>query len=154
MIFQVSWGLVPKHACGPAPAVCTKSQNMGWRYYCFTAGALTLLLWTVRFAMPFLESPRYLVGKGQDEEAIKVIHKIARINGKTSSLTIEQLLPAGGEKESESGVPPESIDTLSYTRDALRHTKGLFATSRMAWSTFLLFMITCKCYVSPLIFLQ
>jgi hypothetical protein len=68
---------------------------MGWRYYCFTIGGLTLFLWTVRFAMPLLESPRFLVGKGEDEEAVQVIHKIAKINRKTSSLTVEQLRDVG-----------------------------------------------------------
>jgi hypothetical protein len=65
---------------------------MGWRYYCFTTGGLALFLWAVRFAMPLLESPRYLVGKGQDEEAVRVVQELARINGKTSNLTVEQLL--------------------------------------------------------------
>ena len=42
--------------------------------------------------MPLLESPRYLVGKGRDEEAVRVVQALARINGRSSNLTVEQLL--------------------------------------------------------------
>ena len=62
---------------------------MGRRYYCFRTGALILFFWAVRFAMPLLESPRYLVGKGKDldEEVVGVVHdsELARYNGKTSN---------------------------------------------------------------------
>lgn len=41
------------------------------------------LLWFVRFfVFGFHESPRYLIGKGWDGEAVNVIHKIAKFNGK------------------------------------------------------------------------
>src|SRR5437016_4033398 len=100
---------------------------MGWRYYCFTTGGLILFLWTVRFMMPLLESPRYLVGKGQDMEAVKVVHKLAKINGKTSSLTVEQLLVAERNNSSEMSVPPEKRDER-HIWVAFRHFKGLFAT--------------------------
>ena len=55
-------------------------------------GGLAIFLWVMHFTMPLLESPRYLVGKGWDEEAIRVVQELTRINGKTSNLTIEQLL--------------------------------------------------------------
>ena len=120
---------------------------MGWRYYCFTTGGLALFLWAVRFVMPLLESPRYLVGKGRDEEAVRVVQELARINGKTSNLTIEQLLAVEQKykKSSEESMVPEKAD-LRYISVALRHVKGLFATPRMAWSTTLVFMITRTCY--------
>ena len=79
---------------------------MGWRYYCFTSGGLALFLWAVRFAMPLLESPRYLIGKGQDEEAVRVVQKLAKINGKTCNLSVEQLLAVERDhmKSSEESV--------------------------------------------------
>ena len=45
---------------------------MGWH----TTGALALFLCVVRFTMPLLESPRFLVGKGKDQEpeAVRVVH--------------------------------------------------------------------------------
>ncbi|KIM38934.1 hypothetical protein M413DRAFT_29849 [Hebeloma cylindrosporum] len=143
----IAWSLIPKHSCDTTTitAVCAKSQNMGWRYYCFTTGGLALFLWAVRFAMPLLESPRYLVGKGRNEEAVRVVHELAKINGKTSTLMVEQLLAveyATKETASEEGVVPERRGTMGYVEVAVRHLKGLFATPRMALSTGLVFMIT------------
>lgn len=44
-------------------------------------GGITLVLWAIRiFAFDLLESPRYLIGKGKDEEAVAVIHKVAAHN--------------------------------------------------------------------------
>jgi len=125
---------------------------MGWRYYCFTTGGLILFLWTVRFAMPLLESPRYLMGKGRNEQAVKVVHKLAKINGKTSSLTLEHLLVAERNNSSKMSVPPEKRD-VKYIWVAVRHFKGLFATPKIALSTTLLFMMTCACSTSPFNFL-
>ena len=127
---------------------------MGWRYYCFTTGALVLFLWAVRFTMPLLESPRYLVGKGKDEEAVRVVHELARYNGKTSSLTLEHLLVAEGKtlEAGEGGVVPGK-GALRFVSVGARHLKGLFATKRMAFSTSLICLINCTCAVqSPLPF--
>jgi len=61
--------------------------------------------------MPLLESPRYLVGKGQNEEAVMIIHRLAKINGKTSALTVEQLLLAERKNSSEtSGLPEKRLE--------------------------------------------
>ncbi|KAJ1030522.1 hypothetical protein NDA16_001431 [Ustilago loliicola] len=50
-----------------------------------------LLFWVY----PIPESPKYLIGKGRDEEALEVIKFIAAQNGKTTTLTLEQLKAAG-----------------------------------------------------------
>ena len=128
---------------------------MGWRYYCFTTGGIALFLWAVRFTimMPLLESPRYLVGKGKDEEAVRVVHELARINGKMSNLTVEQLLVVGGggTKNLLKGGEGGNLG-LGYVSVAFRHFRGLFATKRMALSSVLVFLITCTCYLSFCVF--
>ena len=122
---------------------------MGWRYYCFASGALSLFLWAVRFTMPFLESPRYLVGKGMDEEAVRVVHELARINGKTTNLTLEQLLPVTGKnlEDRDGAVVPGKGGLLRYVSVTVHHIKGLFATKTMALSSTLVFLINCTCAV-------
>ena len=61
---------------------------MGWRYLLWTLGGLMIVLFIIRFFVFHLyESPKYLMGRGRDEEAVKVIHQIAQYNGKKSSLT-------------------------------------------------------------------
>ena len=125
---------------------------MGWRYYLFTTGGLSLLFWAVRFALPLLESPRYLLGKGNNEEVVKVVHRLAKINGKTSSLTVEQLELAERKISGEPSGPPEKRDPMVISA-ASRHLKGLFTTPKMAWSVILLFLINCAYYTSPLVLL-
>lgn len=44
-------------------------------------GGITLLVFIVRFfVFNFHESPKYLIGRGKEEEAIDVLHKIAAFN--------------------------------------------------------------------------
>ena len=148
----MAWPLIVNFSCQTDAASCARADNMGWRYLIFTLGGLTLLLWSVRFfVFRFHESPRYLVGKGRDEEAVEVIHKIARFNGKADqcTLTVEDLrkavqevsgkyVPSGAE-----AIDPKRKKGLLSSSSHLsgEHVKALFATSKMAWSTSLLILI-------------
>ncbi|KAE9383617.1 MFS general substrate transporter [Gymnopus androsaceus JB14] len=72
----IAWPLIGNFSSTSA-SDCAKSSNMGWRY---TLGGVTLLMWVLRyFVFDLQESPKYLVGRGRDEEAIKVLEHIARI---------------------------------------------------------------------------
>lgn len=115
----------------------------------FTLGGLTLLLWCVRFfAFRFSESPRYLIGRGLDEEAVKVIHKIAKFNGGADrcTLTVEDLKkvdPSPTIPAAPGVVDAERKNGLSSSgfHFSGSHIKPLFATKKMAWSTSLLIVI-------------
>lgn len=118
---------------------------MGWRYLLFTLGAFTLILWALRFfVFPLEESPRYLVGRGQDADAVAVIQRLATFNGRTCSLTVEQLVAAGeavrqkGADDSTENKRMVLSRTSNYTTD---HIKALFETKKIAWSTSLLISI-------------
>ena len=102
----VAAGLIPKYSCylpdGKTPPACnsvaagqpccTKESNMGWRYTLYTVGAITLLIFIVRSLLfNFRESPKFLVYRGKNREAIKVLHQIAKFNRRTCTLTIEEL---------------------------------------------------------------
>lgn len=107
---------------------------MGWRYLLFTLGGLTLLMWAVRFfVFPLYESPRFLVGRGKDAEAVAVVHAIAKYNGRPCDLTVDQLA-AAGEKTT---VPTSKVLSAS-SHWSWVHIKALFATRKMAFSTTLL----------------
>ncbi|KAK0216531.1 membrane transporter [Armillaria nabsnona] len=110
---------------------------MGWRYLLFALGGLTLLFWVLRFfCFDLLESPRFLMSIGKDAEAVSIIHKIAKYNGTTTTLTVEHLTEAA-EKVTDLGIP-----ILPHT--GLRHVKGLFSTTKMAISTTLLVVLWCE----------
>ena len=101
----IAYGLVPKYSCGvqsdgtslPAcskvaagEACCTKATNMGWRYTLFTLGAICLFIFFLRFVVfRFQESPKFLLYRGKDEKAVKVMQHIARFNGCESAVTME-----------------------------------------------------------------
>lgn len=113
-----------------------------------------LVLFVLRFFVFHLyESPKYLMGRGRDAEAVEVVHKVARYNGKSSSLTLEMLrdanerYPSSGNGDSEKSQMP-IIDTsaLGASRRTLRsfgwdHVTPLFQTRKLALSTSLLIII-------------
>jgi len=107
-------------------------------------GGITLIMWCLRFFLfDLVESPRYLIGKGKDEEAVAVIHKIAAYNSTTSSLTVEHLTNIGSvvvHDKDVGGARGKGIlsKTSNFTTE---HIKALFATKTMAYSTSLLISI-------------
>lgn len=131
----------------------------------FTLGGLTLLMWFVRFfVFNFHESPRFLIGKERDEEAVAVVHEIAKFNGRPDRciLTVEDLQKAGqgatrnlpisrapgvsgsshaskGTKFSEAEGKTKLLSSSSHLSGS--HIKALFVTRKMAWSTSLLIAI-------------
>ena len=114
---------------------------MGWRYLVFTLGALMLLLAILRlFSFPLHESPRYLLGRGHDDDAVAIIHEIARYNKTETSLTVENLKDAGRRAEQQADTRKWRILSESSMWKA-KHVRSLFATKKMAWSTSLLIWI-------------
>jgi hypothetical protein len=115
---------------------------MGWRYLLFALGGITLFLWGLRFFIfTLLESPRFLSGIGKDAEAVEIIHQLARYNGKTTSLTVEELEAPGRIRDmSPSRTQRDNILSKDSKYNA-NHIKALFATGKMAWSTSLLIVL-------------
>ncbi|KAL1678322.1 major facilitator superfamily domain-containing protein [Schizophyllum commune] len=148
---MIAWPLIANFSCSSSATTCTRASNMGWRYLLFTLGGTTLVLWAVRFfAFRMFESPRYLVGKGRDVEAVKVIHDIARFNGKEATLTVEELagVRAKGDEEKGGVVGEDQGERKAHepvlTRTSvfrMEHMRGLFATPKIALSTSLLVVL-------------
>jgi hypothetical protein len=124
---------------------------MGWRYFLFAMGSLTLLMWGIRFFLFTLyESPKYLAGKGEDDEAVAVLRNVAKVNRKEGSLK----LTAGDLVESGLGDKTMGDNAMVGVGGDLReavlkklgvvdanHVKPLFATKKLAWSTGLLIVL-------------
>ncbi|KAL1739107.1 major facilitator superfamily domain-containing protein, partial [Schizophyllum fasciatum] len=143
---MIAWPLIANFSCDATAPACTRSANMGWRYLLFTLGGTTLVLWAFRFfAFRMFESPRYLVGKGRDAEAVAIIHDIAKYNGKTATLTVEELEGHEAKGDEESGgdggkkVHAPVLSGTSVFR--MEHMRGLFATPKIALSTTLLVVL-------------
>lgn len=73
---------------------------MGWRYFLFTLGGITLFIFFLRFVVFRLEeSPKFLIYKGKDAEAIEVIQQVAKTNGRTCNLTLADFERLTGEDD-------------------------------------------------------
>ncbi|KAH6894047.1 MFS general substrate transporter [Coprinopsis sp. MPI-PUGE-AT-0042] len=140
----IAWPLIKNFSCASADD-CPKSSNMGWRYFIFTMGGLMLLLWGVRFFLfKLYESPKFLMGRGKDDEAVEVIHKLAGHNGKTSTLTGEDLKRfdgEGGNANEKQTVATKDLIRRNLEKLDSNHVKSLFASPKLAWSTSLLIIL-------------
>lgn len=133
----IAWPILGNLTCQEGETPCTRSENAGWRWFIITMGGLTLIMWGLRFiAFTIFESPKYLMGKGRDEDAVKVVHEVARRNGKESALTVEDLKAcetlAGGAavNTTAAAAVKRNLEKLNLT-----HVRALFATRQLAFST-------------------
>jgi MFS family permease len=137
----IAWPLLGNLTCSETQKICTKSENMGWRYFMITMGGIAMIMFFVRFVcFTIYESPKYLMGKGRDEDAVRVVHEVARRNGKTSSLTIEDLRACdrldGRQETDVAATLKRKLEKLNLT-----HVRALFATKKLAFSTLMIMVV-------------
>lgn len=157
----IAYGLVPRYACatglpacstGQVPC-CTKSSNIGWRATLIVLGGITLGIFVARFfVFTFEESPKYLLSRGRDQQAIDVLHRVAAFNKRSiPALTIEDFQAIDHESafttssSSNEVVHEEPPARGTWLQVAKRNTleraarlkalKGLVDTPVMAWMT-------------------
>jgi hypothetical protein len=110
---------------------CPRDSNWGWRYTMFTAGALVFVLSVLRVTVVRLkETPKYLLGRGEDAALIESLHQIAQKYNRPCSLTIEQLERCGQVQSAHA--------QSGFISEALIHLRGLFSTKKLALSTLLI----------------
>ncbi|KAI0839268.1 MFS general substrate transporter [Hypoxylon sp. FL0890] len=137
----IAWPLLGYRTCQQTDTDCTRSKNMGWRYFMVAMGGLTLIMFILRFfCFTIFESPKYLMGKGLDEEAVRIVHEVARRNKKTSALSVEDLKacePDGYVGRATAGdVVKRKLEAIN-----LDHVRSLFATPKLAYSTGALMLV-------------
>jgi hypothetical protein len=149
----ITYGTVPKYRCPTTtPALpacstvargepcCSASSNFGWRLDCGILGFITLFVFVCRFFLfNFQESPKYLIGRGKEEEAIEVLHKIAKYNKcAPPELTMEHfaaidqkmgLAPVAGRGgEGQLTMMQTTKRVVSEGGKRISHLRGLFNT--------------------------
>ncbi|MCJ1454101.1 hypothetical protein MMC28_004451, partial [Mycoblastus sanguinarius] len=132
----IAWGFLTnnKYACEPtlkscditAPPCCSKADNWGWRYLNITVGAIIFLMFVSRFFLFHLfESPKFLLARGRQAEAVATVHGIAYKNGRKTWLSEEILNAIGGD--------PEVVDnTKLSTVEIAKRFFGKFSKGRIA----------------------
>jgi MFS family permease len=145
----------PANRTPPGSGCCTVESNMGWRYLVLIIGAMTLFVFFLRFVVfKFHESPKFLLSKGREQEAIDVLHKIAKFNrAPPPTLTVqhfaelEQAETGYSDRSAivDGGHPPGFFPSLKYVTKnsihSLAHMKGLF-TNKLQLFIFILLAIT------------
>lgn len=135
----VAWPLLGYMTCASEEG-CTRQKNMGWRYFLIAMGGLAMVMFILRFVcFTIYESPKYLMGKGKNKQAVEVVHEVARRNGKTSSLTQDEL----DELDEDSSQPPTTTSIIRQRLSQLRmeHIRALFDTPKRAYSTTLIILV-------------
>lgn len=134
----VAWPLLGNLTCQQSDENCTKGENMGWRYFLIAMGGLSLFMFLLRFVcFTIFESPKFLMGKGRDEDAVRIVHEVARRNGKRSTLTVEELkaLDALDGKDPSQRATAAAAVKRNLEKVNFNHIKALFATRKLAFST-------------------
>ncbi|KAH8693816.1 putative sugar transporter [Talaromyces proteolyticus] len=147
----IAWGFLPNYSCDTTLKACSavaagepccrREDNMGWRYLCITMGALTIFMWACRFFLFHLyESPKFLLSRGRQEEAVRTVHAIAFKNKAHTWLTVDILNEIGGHPD-EVGKP--SLSVVDIIKRALSKFSGerigpLFASKKLGLTTALL----------------
>ncbi|KFX95693.1 hypothetical protein O988_05683 [Pseudogymnoascus sp. VKM F-3808] len=138
----IAYGTAAKYRCDislPACSAvsdgekcCSVSSNMGWRYEVIIIGAITFVVFFARyFIFTFHESPKFLLARGREQEAIDVLHKIAEYNSApTPVLTVEDFhevdrATGGAEADNKVGVKDAKSIILGVFAN-LAFLKGIF----------------------------
>lgn len=159
----IAWPLISRYSCAKGAEVCNFNDNLGWRYTFWTFGGLTLFMFLLRMLFRMPETPKYLLGKGLDEQAVEVVQNIAKRNGSTTWLTVShfeavdrQLAMQKALRESEeeaeqvattsSAVNAEKRNIIKRNLDKFAPDKirSLFSSPRLALSTSLMLFLWCS----------
>ena len=116
-------------------------------------GAICLLVFFLRFVVfRFQESPKFLLYRGKDEKAVKVLRHIARFNGRESAITLEKfealtneddsIVSVDGKKPILGGGAQQTKSSIAHkAKIELERYKILFSTKALAFLTILIWII-------------
>lgn len=136
----LAWAFIPPFSCTDE-SNCTKEQNMGWRYLILTLGAITFCMWIARFfCFHLYESPKFLLSRGRQEEAVASVHGIAYKNRTKTWLTNEILNEIGGVAETQEKEALSNVQIVQrfFSKFSMERIGPLFANKRLGITTVLL----------------
>ncbi|KAJ5095700.1 hypothetical protein NUU61_005056 [Penicillium alfredii] len=137
----LAWAYIPRWSCAENAPVCLKEDNMGWRYLVLTLGAITFVMFVLRFFFFHLyESPKFLLSRGRQDEAVASVHGIAYKNRTQTWLTTEILNEIGGipEHREKEALSYNEIIKRFFSKFSLDRIGPLFATKRLGFTTVIL----------------
>lgn len=113
---------------------------MGWRYLLYTQGGLCLGIFILRFVFfRFQESPKFLIYRGQDREAVDSLHYIARFNSRESNVTTELLTSIDDEDmaiaNNDGNSPTGRAETKEIKNSFSHKVKTEFSRAKVLFSS-------------------
>lgn len=117
----VGWALIPHFSCAQAE-LCTKGQNMGWRYTWIVCSGVSFVFWILRFFVyPIPESPKFLLAQGDDTAALTVLRFMAQENNSSCHLTLADLISIDSEeKQAQKASDEKQISLEGVTSSEMR----------------------------------
>lgn len=107
------------------PLIVNYSDHWGWRYFILTMGALTFAMFLCRFVFFHLfESPKFLLSRGRQAEAVAVVYGIAYHNKAVTWLSEDILNQIGGD-------PEVTEDEKLGIAELVRRNLGKFSGARI-----------------------
>jgi MFS family permease len=140
----LAWAYIPNFSCPASTPVgqCSKSDNMGWRYLILTLGAITFVMFISRFFLFHLyESPKFLLSRGRQAEAVATVYGIAHCNKTHTWLTEDILNHIGGDQEvTGEDIKLSNIEIIkrSISRFSLARFRIIFQDKKLGITTLLL----------------
>ena len=103
-------------------------------------GGMAMIMFLCRLILfTLFESPKFLMGRGKDAEAIRIVHEVARRNGKSSNLALEDLEVFN--QQGHQGTDAGAVLKRKLEKVNLTHVRSLFASPKLAFSTTLIMLI-------------
>ncbi|KAH7357667.1 major facilitator superfamily domain-containing protein [Pyrenochaeta sp. MPI-SDFR-AT-0127] len=137
----LAWAYIPNFSCVPG-AKCNKADNMGWRYLILTLGAITFAMFICRFFFFHLyESPKFLLSRGRQAEAVATVYGIATYNKTHTWLTEDILNQIGGNPDAtgeDTKLSMFEIVKRSLGRFSFKRFRALFQDKKIGLTTALL----------------
>lgn len=148
IVTLLAWAFITNFSCSSVDN-CPTSGNLGWRYLYYVTGGIALLMAAARFiTMQLDESPKYLLAQGEDAGVVKMVHTIAKTNGKESTLAEEDFKAIDSEFDEKVPVPLEGQATPAplakqslWRKYSIDHVAPLFASPKLALNTTLVIII-------------
>ncbi|TVY31156.1 putative MFS-type transporter protein [Lachnellula hyalina] len=116
------------------------SNDDGWRYFVYTLGTITFCMFLARFALFHLfESPKFLLSRGRQAEAVAVVHGMAFKNRTTTWLSEKILNEIGGDLVVETlTLTPFEVVKRKLASFSGERIGPLFRDKKLGWTTGLL----------------
>ncbi|OLL23895.1 putative MFS-type transporter [Neolecta irregularis DAH-3] len=149
-----AWPLIKYFSCIDLPdhSLCTRKNNMGWRYLYFilgtldilshnsTTGGLAICSFVIRIPCHhLLETPKWLLSKDREADMLIVLQAMAKRNHTTSSLTLSDL------QEKNSTLVEVASRNVSIPLPRLQHKfkliHSLFSSKQLGIFTLMITLI-------------